>query len=232
MKGVKKINLLPPAYKSKYLQHYCMMALSVVCGIFVIGLLFQAGYAGILSHQIKMIQSENEKYTREKDKIAGLQESVARQKNFIQQYETGYFPFVRFMQDMETFRPDDVYIISVDTQDRLIHEGEDFDRDETKDKTVPEDEQKGSQKEKGNADEKDTDTEENEPAVAYIGDLTGQTLTIRGYGGRQRDISTFIYSLSHLPYIQNAKITAIEEHEMTNGLFNIFEIKVTGGTAY
>ena len=30
-------------------------------------------------------------------------------------------------------------------------------------------------------------------------------------------------------YLSNAEITAIEEHKIENGIYNIFEIKVTGG---
>ena len=68
-----------------------------------------------------------------------------------------------------------------------------------------------------------------ETTPGYTKDLAGEVITIRGYGDTQEDISHYIYSLSNLAYIQNAEVTAIEEHKMENGTYNIFEVKLTGG---
>ena len=54
-------------------------------------------------------------------------------------------------------------------------------------------------------------------------------MVIRGFGNNQESISKFIYDISHLPYLSNAQITAIEEHKIENGIYNIFELVVTGG---
>ena len=77
--------------------------------------------------------------------------------------------------------------------------------------------------------EKESDKTEVIPKIEYVEDLYGRELIIRGFGSSQESISKFIYDISHLPYLSNAEITAIEEHKIEDGIYNIFEIKVTGG---
>ena len=67
------------------------------------------------------------------------------------------------------------------------------------------------------------------PKIEYKEDLSGREIVIRGFGNNQESISKYIYDITHLPYLSNAEITAIEEHKIENGIYNIFEIKVTGG---
>ncbi len=143
----------------------------------------------------------------------------------------------RFMRDMESNRPDGVSVISVDSQDRLVNEGE---NNEPKQAKLGKEGKGSSKKQNGQAEAKEnentgkeqTPEELTEPLmekITYSSDLAGQELTIRGYGKNQDDISKFIYALSNLPYISSVKITAIEEHPMPAGTYNIFEIKIIGG---
>ena len=67
------------------------------------------------------------------------------------------------------------------------------------------------------------------PKIEYTEDLFGREIVIRGFGLNQDSISRFIYDITQLAYLSNAEIIAIEEHEIEGGIYNIFEIKVTGG---
>ena len=73
------------------------------------------------------------------------------------------------------------------------------------------------------------DEKEVKPKIEYTEDLSGREIVIRGFGSNQESISKFIYDITHLSYLSNAEITAIEEHKIEDGIYNIFEIKVTGG---
>ena len=66
------------------------------------------------------------------------------------------------------------------------------------------------------------------PEIKYVKDLAGQNITIRGYGENQSDISNYLHSISSLPYISRLDVVAIEEHKIEDGIYNIFEITVTG----
>ena len=125
-----------------------------------------------------------------------------------------------------------------DSEDRLINEGvqekkqtenaEDTKKaektDESEEKPETENADKDAEKQAYQTDEKAA-----KPEIKYTEDLSGQRIVIRGYGGKQESISNFIYDIAHLSYINNAEITAIEEHKIENGVYNIFEITVTGG---
>ena len=136
------------------------------------------------------------------------------------------------MYDLEAYRPSDVYIISVDSTERLINEGVQEDKDKEKNaeekKDEKSDESYDTEKKEGET-EKSDDEENVKPEIGYTEDLSGREIVIRGFGDNQKSISQFIYDITHLSYIGSSKITAIEEHKIENGVYNIFEITVTGG---
>lgn len=223
MNGLKKVNLLPLEIKSKYANKYLKFLIIVIAAIMALVMGFQFLNVGVLTFQISHYKERNAKYEQEKKNIEELQKHIISYNAYIDEYEKGVFPFEKFMNDLEKIRPDSVYIISVDTPDRLINEGE---RDEEKEES-----EKAATEENKDKEE----LEEVEDAVVaeikYIDDLAGKDIVIRGFGKKQDDISAFIYELSKLSYINNAKITAIEEHEMLDGQeYNIFEMVVQGGT--
>ena len=225
MNEKKKINLLPQEIKNKYDNMHLAVFASVILSIFVFTAAVQLLNIGILKWDINRITAKNEKYEREKASISILQEKINEYNEYIAEYENVPFPFVRFMHDMENVRSESVYIISVDTPDRLIDEGDNEEEGKNKDdNNVENTEDKDSEK----SEEELTQTEE--PKIEYTGDLSERNIVIRGYGQNQRDISSFIYKLSKLSYIKDAKVSAIEEHKMADGnMYNIFEIIVTGG---
>ena len=90
------------------------------------------------------------------------------------------------------------------------------------------DKEKEKETEEEKTDEK-TDETEVKPKIEYTEDLSGREIVIRGFGNNQESISKFIYDITHLSYLSNSEITAIEEHKIEDGIYNIFEIKVTGG---
>lgn len=227
MNEKKKLNLLPPEAKNKYANKYLKFTAAGIAGFFVLLLLIQYCRIGILGIQTNKILSDNQKYNKEQETVKVLKETIANYEAFLRDYENDCFPFSLFMYDLEACRPSDVYIISVDSSERLINEGV---RKEIadKEKNNVKDEEKGKEPDDENSDEK-TDETEVTPKIEYAEDLAGREIVIRGFGDKQESISKFIYDITHLSYLSNAEITAIEEHKIENGIYNIFEIKVTGG---
>lgn len=238
MNSKKKLNLLPDEVKNKYANRYLAYTASILGGIMVLLLVIQYVQIGVLSWQTNRIIEKNEKYDNEKSVIVNLEKSIKQYQTFLSDYENDCFPFSLFMYDVESKRPSDVFIISVDSEDRLINEGvqekkqtenaEDTKKaektDEAEEKPETENADKDTEKQADQIDEKAA-----KPEIKYTEDLSGQRIVIRGYGGKQESISNFIYDIAHLSYISNAEITAIEEHKIENGVYNIFEITVTGG---
>lgn len=228
MNEKKKLNLLPPEAKNKYANKYLKFTAAVIAGFFILLLLIQYCQIGILSIQTNKILSDNQKYNKEQETIKVLKENIANYEAFLRDYENDCFPFSLFMYDLEANRPSDVYIISVDSTERLINEGVQEEETDDKGKTKVKDEEKEKETEEEKTDEK-TDETEVKPKIEYIEDLSGREIVIRGFGNNQESISKFIYDITHLSYLSNAEITAIEEHKIEDGIYNIFEIKVTGG---
>ena len=227
MNEKKKLNLLPLEAKNKYANKYLKLTAAVVAGFFILLLLIQYCQIGILSIQTNKILADNQKYNKEQQTIKDLKESIANYEAFLKDYENDCFPFSLFMYDLEAHRPSDVFIISVDSSERLINEGVQEEDEEKKEKSKEKTEEKEKESDEEKPEEK-TD-EELKPKIEYTEDLSGREIVIRGFGNNQESISKFIYDITHLSYISNAEITAIEEHKIENGIYNIFEIKVTGG---
>ena len=219
---IKKLNLLPLAVREKQEKRLLLLICALLGGIIAAVILFRTAEIGIVKGSIDRTIAKNEKYKAEQQKMQSVKDNIAGYTDYIAAYETTYFPYSQFLSDLEEYRPDNVHIISADTADRLVNEGE---TDEQKQTDAQADNSKAEEKPEETP-EPET-TEENEPK--YTKDLAGEVITIRGYGDTQEDISRYIYSLSSLPYIQNAEVTAIEEHKMENGTYNIFEVKLTGG---
>ncbi len=231
MNGNKKINLLPDEVKQKYFKRYMVYATCMILALLLLVTGIQYGRCGIISWQTNSIKAKNARYDAEKEKIINLQTEIDEYKDFMSAYENNnYFPFARFMYDLEVSRPSNVYIISIDTDDRLINEGvQEEDEENKKDsKNDTKKEEKTAETEK--AEDGKEQIEEIIPEIKYESDIVGKTLTVRGYSSKQEDISKFIYAISNLSYINNAVITGVEEHKMPDGLYyNIFEIKIEGG---
>lgn len=226
MQGYKKLNLLPLAVRNKYANKYLLYAASLVCGICILALAIQYINIGLLHYDIQKIESENAKYNEEKAKIEGLTSLLNEQRTFLQDYENSGFPFPTFMHDVELYRPQTVFILSIDSQDRLVNEGAAENTETSSDETKVEEENNTDvepQAEEANAPEPD------EVKIEYVKDLSGEEIVIRGYGQNSEDISKFIYDISRLGYIASAKITAIEQHTLNNAAESIFEITVIGG---
>ena len=227
MNEKKKLNLLPPEAKSKYANKYLKLTATVIAGFFILLLLIQYCQIGVLTLQTNKILADNQKYNEEKENIQVLKDNIANYEAFLKDYENDCFPFSLFMYDLEACRPSDVYIISVDSTERLINEGvqEETEEEAKKESTVKEEKEKSDEEKP----DEETDEKVKEPKIEYTEDLSGREIVIRGFGNNQESISKFIYDVTHLAYLSNAEITAIEEHEIEDGIYNIFEIKVTGG---
>ena len=228
MNEKKKLNLLPPEAKSKYANKYLKFTAAFIAGFFILLLLIQYCQIGVLTLQTNKIIADNQKYNKEQETIKVLEENIANYEAFLKDYENGCFPFSMFMYDLEAYRPSDVHIISVDSTERLINEGVQEEETDGKEKSKEKDKEQEKETEEEKVDEK-TDEKEVKPKIEYTEDLSGREIVIRGFGSNQESISKFIYDITHLSYLSNAEITAIEEHKIEDGIYNIFEIKVTGG---
>lgn len=208
-----------------------MCAFGIVGGLCVAVLMVQYINIGILNWQIKSITQENNKYNEAKREIAELDESIAEYEEFISLYDNECFPFADFMYDLEIYRPESVAIISVDTPDRLI-EAEETSADKDKEDEMANEEVDTDEAESEEQSDTKEDLEQEETSVETantLSDISNQQIIIRGFGKNQQDISNYIYRISKLSYIESAKITAIEEHRIEDGIYNIFEVIVTGG---
>lgn len=235
MNNRKKLNLLPAEVKNKYVNKYMTYTCSVIGGFFILLMMVQYIHIGILSWQTNRILENNEKYEREKETIEMLKGDIEKHEKFLGDYESECFPFSRFMEDLEYYRPSDVYIISVDSTERLVNEGGSNDKESVDTESVMKEknestDNKAKEKQENQENEKPVaESNITEAKIEYTGDLNGRDIVIRGFGGNQESISKFIYDITHMSYVSGAKITAIEEHKIEDGIYNIFEIIVTGG---
>ena len=214
MKVSEKQNLIPAEIKEKYAKRYLAGFVILICTILVFSIVVPYVSMTIISNQISRIENENNEYNLQKKEIDVLQKEIDEYMTVIRAFEEESFPFTLFMYDLEIKRPVSVHIISVDTPDRLVNEG-----NVTKSEENREPEKENSETE--NAQPK-------APEIKYVKDLAGQNITIRGYGENQSDISNYLHSISSLPYIARLDVVAIEEHKIEGGVYNIFEITVTG----
>lgn len=220
MSELKKINLLSPEVKSKYENRYLKYFVAMTVGAMLMTILVQAADAGAMMLQIKHYNNKNAQYEEMKREIDSLEDLTASYTAFIQEYEKTFFPFERFMNNLEDIRPESVHIISIDTPDRLVNEGLKAEEDEQEQEEIIKENENEKQETVGGI-------------IEYTDDLAGKNIVIRGYGKKQDEISVFIYELSRLPYVSSADITAIEEHKMNDGeTYNIFEVVVIGGVGY
>lgn len=220
-KSNKKLNLLPCAVKAKQEKRMLTLVGAALGGIIAFAICIQFARIGITSVSINRIIAKNEKYQTEQQKMQYIKDSISGYTKYITAYQEEYFPYSQFMHDLEEYRPDNVHIISADTVDRLRNEGEQSEEDTAK--------QAGTEETGIKAEENPDESLQNDEKPKYTKDLAGETIILRGYGDTQEDISRYIYLLSNLEYIENVEVTAIEEHRMDTGTYNIFEIKLTGG---
>ena len=156
-------------------------------------LLIQYCQIGILTIQTNKILTDNQKYNKEQETIKVLKDNIANYEAFLKDYENGCFPFSLFMYDLEAHRPSDVYIISVDSTERLINEGVQEEETDGKEKSKEKDKEKEKETEEEKVDEK-TDEKEVKPKIEYTEDLSGREIVIRGFGSNQESISKFIFN--------------------------------------
>ena len=225
MKGIKKLNLLPEETKNKYLKRYLIYIWSLAGALIIAVVAVQHLNIGITTMQINSIKRENEKYNSAKENIASISKSIEAYEEFIKEHNSECFPFAEFLCDLEYYRPSGVSIISVDTKDRLAGNVKSEEKKGKDDKDDKKTKDSKIEDENGNA----GDNTELGGRIGYVSDLAGQEIVIRGFGSNQDDISGFIYNITQLSYITNAKITGIEEHKFIDGNYNVFEITVVGG---
>ena len=214
MEYIKKINLLPQEYKDKYANKYIMLGFGGIVGIIILILLVTYINLGIANFSIQKIYKENTQYKTKLSQVSKLEEDITKNKGILSEYEKPYFPFYRFMQSVESYKPYGLTLISIDSLDRLAK----FETGEGK-TDIP----KEAEKQKTQEGEQTTP-----PAIKYEKDLSGEKLVVRGISQNPSDIASFISSLSKLDYISDLELKAIEEHTI-NGIdkANVFEAILT-----
>ena len=199
-KSNKKLNLLPCAVKAKQEKRMLTLVGAALGGIIAFAICIQFARIGITSVSINRIIAKNEKYQTEQQKMQYIKDSISGYTKYITAYQEEYFPYSQFMHDLEEYRPDNVYIISADTVDRLRNEGEQSEEDTAKQAGT---EETGIKAEEKPDSKKPDDSQQNDERPKYTKDLAGEIIILRGYGDTQEVISRYIYLLSNLEYIEN-----------------------------
>lgn len=149
-------------------------------------------------------QKDYNQYTYISSEIAELENSIEDGKNFIAEYETKTFPTIDFIRCVESYRPDDVVIISIDDLRSLEKEALD---NEQGNEAAPSEEAP------------------NEEAEEFR-DLKGQEICVRGMGKNAESISKYVKNLMTLEFVEDAEIVGIEENLIADESINVFEVKL------
>lgn len=210
MEFSKKINLLPQKYKDKYANKYLLFFFFGIVTVMLLIMVASLINLALINHSINKLTTEDKEYQSRQATIMTLQESISRKQKLIEEYEKDNFPFYAFINAIATQTADDLTIISIDSIDRLISvdidqevDSENEHLEETAENPVP------------------------TKQVNYEKDLAGEKLIIRGYSVNSSAIAAFINNVSRLFYVADTKLTAIEEHMISNvGKANVFEMEL------
>lgn len=225
MKRFVKQNLIPDEVRDKYLRKYPVCFVSAVCMFLIISIAVQYISIGIIKGSTEKMQRENDEYRTQQKIIKELDAEIELYKKTVNEYEAAKFPFSEFLFDLEALKPASVQLISVDSPDRLINEGDNAKNDKKSDDSNKSD--KKSDAEEKTSEEKNGE-KSNTPKIGYEKDLSRQKIVIRGYGSSQKAISDYLHTVSELTYITKLDVIAIERHRIENGVYNIFEATVEG----
>jgi len=212
---MKKLNLMPSEFKAAEIMRL-VRQVAVLVALIPIGYLI---YLGVLNYKMY----KDIKVTEEKIQVVeNLERSINNMKNqiqskqlFLESLSKSEFELNNFVKFLYSEVGDDLNIISVDSEDRLIGRPVEI----VVATEIPEEETDGEE----------TDGEETEEVAPPVVDPTYSNkmkLVIRGYSNNSVPIAEFVYKLSLLDFIGDVNLTAIEEKDTPDGISNVFEIKV------
>jgi len=207
---MKKLNLMPSEFKAAEIMRL-VRQVAVLVALIPIGYLI---YLGVLNYKMY----KDIKVTEEKIQVVeNLERSINNMKNqiqskqlFLESLSKSEFELNNFVKFLYSEVGDDLNIISVDSEDRLIGRPVEI----VVATEIPEEETDGEE------------TEEVAPPVVDPTYSNKMKLVIRGYSNNSVPIAEFVYKLSLLDFIGDVNLTAIEEKDTPDGISNVFEIKV------
>ena len=240
----KYINLLPKEYRQADLQHRVKKGMCWV-------LILVFAYYGFIWGSSFKIKKEIKELTLSIDEGEAIQsridfkrEDLQNKEAFLGNLDESIFPFYEFNRFLLINKPNDLNLISVDTLDRLEFKIDDSkdnlddneesneDVDEASGEDVEEsDEDTGEETgEETGEDSVDNEDVQFEDSMRIDFNNKGDGITrvvIRGSSKNVQSIANYIYKISFLDYVKDAKITAIEKLETPKGVENVFEITLS-----
>jgi len=212
---MKKLNLMPSEFKAAEIMRL-VRQVAVLVALIPIGYLI---YLGVLNYKMY----NDIKVTEEKIQVVeNLERSINNMKNqiqskqlFLESLSKSEFELNNFVKFLYSEVGDDLNIISVDSEDRLIGRPVEI----VVATEIPEEETDGEETD-------GEETEEVDPPVVDPTYSNKMKLVIRGYSNNSVPIAEFVYKLSLLDFIGDVNLTAIEEKDTPDGISNVFEIKV------
>ena len=212
---MKKLNLMPSEFKAAEIMRL-VRQVAVLVALIPIGYLI---YLGVLNYKMY----KDIKVTEEKIQVVeNLERSINNMKNqiqskqlFLESLSKSEFELNNFVKFLYSEVGDDLNIISVDSEDRLIGRPVEI----VVATEIPEEETDGEETD-------GEETEEVDPPVVDPTYSNKMKLVIRGYSNNSVPIAEFVYKLSLLDFIGDVNLTAIEEKDTPDGISNVFEIKV------
>jgi len=231
---MRKINLIPLEDKNKFLIANLIKGL-IVISVFLVALIGIQGAKTAKSYfELSGIQENNAEVKQLKSSIDGMKIEEQTQITVLQNIEEIRFPFYEFTNLIVNVLPDEVILVSLDTEDMLKTPDTKTELQKT---TIP-DPNDVNKKIVVNSNAEIEDANGNiigtvDPKLLPEGFYTGvvsdgalQDIIIRGYSQDNSAIAELFYEVSVLPYVKSANITAIEEKTIDGVRQNVFEFRL------
>lgn len=207
---MKKLNLMPSEFKAAEIMRL-VRQVAVLVALIPIGYLI---YLGVLNYKmyndIKVTEEKIQVVENLERSVNNMNNQIQSKQLFLESLSKSEFELNNFVKFLNSEVGDDLNIISVDSEDRLIGRPVDI----VVATEIPEEEPDGEE------------IEEVAPPVVAPTYSNKMKLVIRGYSNNSVSIADFVYKLSLLDFIGDVNLTAIEEKDTPDGISNVFEIKL------
>lgn len=231
---MRKINLLSTESKNEFLISNLTKGIIVISVILLIFIGVQGAKTVKTYFDLETVQENNTEIQRLKSSIENIKIEEQKQITVLQNIEEIRFPFYEFTNFLISVLPDEVIIVSLDSENMLVNVNKNVELQ----KTTMTDPNDGSKTIVVNSNAEIEDAMGNiignvDPSVLPEGFYKGDTssgkiedLVVRGYSQDNNAIAELFYSISVLPYVKSANITAIEEKTIDEVRQNVFEFRL------
>lgn len=231
---MRKINLIPLEDKNKFLIANLTKGLMIISIFLVLLVAIQGVKTTKLYFELGGIQENNVEIQKLTSSIENIKAEEQNKIVILQNIEEIRFPFYEFTNFIVSVLPDEVILVSLDTENMLAVAG----TSATLQKTTIPDPNNNNKNIVVNSNAEIEDANGNiigtvDPSLLPEGFYTGtesdgtlQDIVIRGYSQDNSAIAELFYEVSVLPYVKSANITAIEERTIDGVRQNVFEFRL------